>query len=113
MTLSVSRITGNVESVTVSVPAVDDNSRMHVPSPIYRRIPLLWMTLGILFVFLGLVTVSDDVQFPLFLGIGLLCIARALWIYQARWKFFRTNKIKSLRSMQNIDRANTTPTKSE
>jgi len=102
-----------VESVTVSVQAFYDNSLMLLPDPIYRRIPLFWMTLGILFLFLGLITGKEYSQFPLYLGVGFLCIARALWIYQARWKFFRKNEIKTMKSTQIIDRAKLPPTKSK
>ena len=102
-----------MEWVTVSVQAFDDNSLMLLPDPIYRRIPLFWMTLGILFLFLGLITGKEYAQFPLYLGVGFLCIARALWIYQARWKFFRKNEIKTMKSTQIIDRANLPPTKSK
>ena len=78
---------------------------MLLPDPIYRRIPLFWMTLGILFLFLGLITGSEYERFPLYLGVGSLCIARALWIYQARWKYFRRNEIRMMKSTQIIDRA--------
>ena len=86
---------------------------MLLPDPIYRRIPLFWMTLGILFLFLGLISGTDYAQFPLYLGVGFLCIARALWIYQARWKFFRKNEIRTMKSTQIIDRAKLPPTKSK
>lgn len=102
-----------MEWVTVSVQAFDDNSLMLLPDPIYRRIPLFWMTLGILFLFLGLITGKEYSQFPLYLGVGFLCIARALWIYQARWKFFRKNEIKTMKSTQIIDRSKLPPTKSK
>ena len=98
-----------MESVTVSAPDADDNRRMLLPDPIYRRIPLFWMTLGILFLLLGLIAGRQYALFPLYLGIGLLCIARALWIYQARWKYFRRNEIETMRSTQIIDRSKQPP----
>jgi hypothetical protein len=82
---------------------------MLLPQSIYRRIPLFWMTLGILFLFLGLIAGRQYAQFPLYLGVGLLCIARALWIYQARWKYFRRNEIETMRSTQIIDRPKEPP----
>ena len=87
-----------------------DNDCMLVPESIYRRIPLFWMTLGILFLLLGLIAGRQYALFPLYLGVGLLCIARALWIYQARWKYFRRNEIETMRSTQIIDRSKEPPT---
>ena len=82
---------------------------MLLPDSIYRRIPLFWMTLGILFLFLGFAAGPQYAQFPLYLGVGLLCIARALWIYQARWKYFRRNQIETMRSTQIIDHSKEPP----
>jgi len=78
---------------------------MLLPDNIYRRIPLYWMVLGILFLFLGAIVGTSYTLFPLYLGAGFLCIARSLWIYQARWKYFRRNEFRTMSSTQIIDRA--------
>jgi hypothetical protein len=77
---------------------------MRVPDNIYMRIPLLWMVLGILFMFLGTIVGMSYTLFPLYIGAGFLCIARSLWIYQARWKYFRKNEFRTMSSTQIIDR---------
>ena len=78
---------------------------MLLPDNIYRRIPLYWMVLGILFLFLGAIVGTSYTLFPLYIGAGFLCIARSLWIYQARWKYFRRNEFRTMSSTQIIDRA--------
>ena len=76
---------------------------MLLPDNIYKRIPLWWMVLGILFLFLGAIVGSGYTLFPLYIGAGFLCIARSLWIYQARWKYFRKNEFRTMSSTQIID----------
>ena len=78
---------------------------MLVPDNVYKRIPLLWMVLGILLMFLSAIVGTRYTLFPLYVGAGFLCIARSLWIYQARWKYFRKNELRKMGSTQIIDRA--------
>jgi len=82
---------------------------MLLPDNIYQKIPRFWMVLGIMFVMLALVTGPSYDLFPIYLGVGFLCIGRSLWIYQARWKYFLKNEVKSMRSTQIIDRAKVEP----
>ena len=77
---------------------------MLLPDNVYKRIPLWWMVLGILFLFLGAIVGSGYTLFPLYIGAGFLCIARSLWIYQARWKYFLKNDVKTMHATQVIDR---------
>jgi hypothetical protein len=51
------------------------------------------MALGILCLMLGAMAGRDVSYFPFYMGCGFLCIGRSLWIYQARWKYFRKHKI--------------------
>jgi hypothetical protein len=76
---------------------------MLVPDTVYKRIPLLWMVLGILLMFLSAIVGTAYTLFPLYIGAGFLCIARSLSIYQARWKYFRKNELRKMRSTQTID----------
>ena len=62
------------------------------------------MLLGILFLFLGALSGTGYVLFPIYLGAGFLCIGRSLWIYQARWKYFLKHDVKTMRASQAIDR---------
>ena len=71
---------------------------------VYKRVPLFWMVIGILFLFLGLSAGSGFSLLPAYLALGTLCIARGIWIYQARWRHHRKNQIHILRSTQIIDR---------
>mgnify|MGYP001824701826 CR=1 FL=1 len=74
-----------------------------LPDNIYKRLPLFWMELRILFQILGAIVGSGYTLFPLYIGAGFLCIARSLWIYQARWKYFRRNEFRTMSSTQIID----------
>lgn len=77
---------------------------MLLPDNIYRRIPQYWMLIGIAFLLLGLIVGKSYPLFPAYLGFGVLCIGRSIWIYQARWKHHHKHEMKILRSTQIIDR---------
>jgi hypothetical protein len=64
---------------------------------IYKRIPLFWMILGLLFLFFGLSGGSDLQYFLAYIGFAVLCIGRSIWIYQARWKFHKRNQVSIMR----------------
>lgn len=66
---------------------------MLLPDGLYKRIPLLWMTGGIMFLLLGLGAGPEVDFFFAYLLLGAGCVARAMWIYQARWKFYQRNKV--------------------
>lgn len=76
---------------------------------VYRRVPQYWMLIGIAFLLLGLIVGSSYALFPAYLGFGILCIGRSVWIYQARWKHHHKNEMKILRSTQVIDRPTAAP----
>ena len=78
---------------------------MLLPDNIYRRIPQFWMLICILFLLLGASAGSDVDFLPAYFALGVLCIARSIWIYQARWQFHRRNEMKTMHSTQIIDRA--------
>jgi len=62
------------------------------------------MLIGILFLLFGLVVGSTYTLFPAYIGFGVLCIARSIWIYQARWQYHRKNEMRIMHSTQIIDR---------
>lgn len=66
---------------------------MLIPEGIYRRIPLFWLLLGVLFLFLGLFGGSDLPYFFAYIGLAILGIGRGIWVYQARWKFHKRNEM--------------------
>lgn len=79
---------------------------MLVSDRMYKRIPKIWLFMGILFLLLGLVA-GRDIQYffayPLF---GSLCIARAFQIYLHRRKFNRRSRMVVLTETQKIQREN-------
>ena len=78
---------------------------MLVPDWIYTRIPQIWMSIGLLFLFIGLAAGPDFRLFYVYLLLGLVCLIRALYIYQCRRRFHRRNRIAFLHETQVIDRA--------
>ena len=60
----------------------------------YRLIPRFWLLIGILFLFFGL-TAGPDIKFyPAYITLGLLCVTRSIWIYQARWRHHKRNELR-------------------
>jgi len=78
---------------------------MLVPDWLYSRIPYIWLSIGLLFLVIGLAAGPDFRLFYAYLMLGLVCLARALYIYQARRRFHRRNRIAFLHETQVIDRA--------
>ena len=76
---------------------------MLVSDRLYKRIPQFWFLIGVLFLLLGLSAGTDVRLFPAYLAIGLLCIARSIWIYQARWRYYNKNQVSIMRSTMIID----------
>jgi cell division protein FtsW (lipid II flippase) len=75
-----------------------------VPDWLYSRIPHIWLSIGLLFLFVGLVAGPDFRLFYAYLLLGLICLFRALYIYQARRRFHRRKRIAFLNETQVIDR---------
>lgn len=82
---------------------------MLLPEGIYRRIPQYWMLIGILFLVLGLFVGTTYRLFPAYLGFGILCVARSIWIYQARWHFHKRNELRMTQSIQVTRRSSREP----
>lgn len=78
---------------------------------IYKRVPLFWMIIGILFLLLGMSAGPSFSMFPAYLALGVLCVSRSIWIYQARWRHHRRNQVNILRSTQIIDRKSLPPSR--
>jgi hypothetical protein len=101
----------NVRQVTEFPPLTTENTCMLLSDGVYKRIPLFWTVIGSLFLFLGLSAGTGFSLFPAYLGLGTLCIARGVWIYQARWRHHRKNQVNILRSTQIIDRKSLPPSR--
>ena len=78
---------------------------MWLPSPIYERVPQFWLLLGLLFFAFGLYLGFDFNLIFVYLGIGLLCIGRSAWIFQAR--HLQRSKQASHSEEQAADKAST------
>jgi len=57
---------------------------MWLPSPIYERVPQFWLLLGLLFFAFGLYLGFEFNLIFIYLGIGILCVARSAWVFQVR-----------------------------
>ena len=75
---------------------------------VYKRIPQFWLVIGFVFLFLGLSVGSDYRYFPAYIGFGFLCVARGIWIYQARWKVSHKNRLSIARSPRVVQHDNST-----
>jgi hypothetical protein len=60
---------------------------MWIPAPVYERIPQFWLLLGLLFLALGIYIGFDFELIFFYLGLGLVCVARGIWIQLLRLRF--------------------------
>ncbi len=79
------------------------NSLMLLSDRMYKRIPQFWFLIGVLFLFLGMSAGAEVSFFAAYLVLGVLCIARSIWIYQARWRYHNKNQVSIMRSTMIID----------
>ena len=79
------------------------NTAMLVSDRVYKRIPQFWLLIGVLFLLLGISAGAEVSLFPAYLAIGLLCVARSIWIYQARRHYHKKNQVSIIRSTMIID----------
>lgn len=60
---------------------------MWLPSPIYERIPQFWLLMGLMFFAFGLYLGFEYQLIFAYLGLGVLCAGRSVWIFQTRRLF--------------------------
>jgi fumarate reductase subunit C len=77
---------------------------MLVPDWLYSRIPHIWLSIGLVFLLIALVAGPHFRLFYAYLLLGVICLARALYIYQARRRFHRRNRVAFLHETQVIHR---------
>ncbi len=77
---------------------------MLLPDHIYRRIPLFWMIMGVLFLVFGLMAGPDFRFFSAYMLLGLLSLGRSLWLYQARQRVARRSEVAVLTETQRMER---------
>lgn len=76
---------------------------MLVPDWIYARIPYIWLAIGLLFLLIGLAAGPEFRLFYAYILFSLVCLFRALYVYQARRRFHRRNRVAFLHETQVID----------
>ena len=76
---------------------------MLVPDWIYARIPYIWLAIGLLFLLIGLAAGPEFQLFYAYILFSLVCLFRALYVYQARRRFHRRNRVAFLHETQVID----------
>ncbi len=76
---------------------------MLVPDWIYSRIPYIWLCIGLLFLLIGLAAGPEFRLFYAYILFSLVCLFRALYVYQARRRFHRRNRVAFLHETQVID----------
>jgi hypothetical protein len=76
---------------------------MLVPDWIYSRIPYIWLSIGLLFLLIGLAAGPEFRLFYAYILFSLVCLFRALYVYQARRRFHRRNRVAFLHETQVID----------
>jgi len=77
---------------------------MLLPDHIYRRIPHLWMIMGILFLVFGLMAGPDFRFFGAYMLMGVASIIRSIWLFQARQRVARRREVNVLTATQRMER---------
>lgn len=75
---------------------------MLVSDSVYQRIPKIWLSIGILFLLLGLLAGPDFKYFYAYLLLSAACIVRSMQIRYYRQKMNRRRKIAILTETQQI-----------
>ncbi len=76
---------------------------MLLPDHLYRRVPLFWMIMGVLLVIFGLIAVPDFRLFSAYMLLGLTCLGRSIWLYQARQRVARHSEVTVLTDTQKME----------
>ena len=63
---------------------------MHIPTPIYERIPQFWLLLGLLFMTAGTYLGFEYSLSFVYFGVGFVCCLWSLWIFSMRLRHRQT-----------------------
>lgn len=77
---------------------------MLLPDHIYRRIPHCWLIMGLLFLVFGLMAGPDFRFFGAYMLLGVVCIVRSIWLFQARQRIARRSEVRVLTATQRMER---------
>ena len=78
--------------------------RMLLPDNIYKRIPKIWLFMGIMFLLFGLIAGSDFRYFGAYMLLGFVSIVRSIWLYSVRQRVVRRAEVSVLTETQKLDR---------
>ena len=68
---------------------------MWLPTPVYERVPDFWVLLALLFFSLALYIGFDFALFPLYVAVGVGCLARGAWISISRFRYRGARKAEA------------------
>ena len=77
---------------------------MLMSDDLYGRVPHIWLLMGLFFLVLGLIADSGVRFYYVYPALGLICIARAFYVYRLRRKFNRRYLTTVLTETQIIER---------
>jgi len=80
---------------------------MLLPDSLYRRVPHFWLLMGCFLIFYSLVAWPDPRYFFGCLFLGIVSIARASWLFQARRRVVRRAEVTVLTATQKLERNRT------
>ncbi len=77
---------------------------MLLPDSVYRRIPLIWMIMGVLFFVLAFTAGSDLRLVGVYLLVSFVSIGRSLWLFSARNSITKHSEVVVLTETQKMER---------
>jgi hypothetical protein len=77
---------------------------MLLPDSLYRRIPQIWMLMGVFFIIFALMAGPDFRFFGVYLLLGFASIVRSFWVQAARRRIARGREVTVLTETQKLDR---------
>ena len=77
---------------------------MLLPDSVYRRIPLIWMIMGVLFFVLAFTAGSDLRLVGVYLLVSFVSIGRSLWLFSARSSVTKHSEVVVLTETQKMER---------
>jgi nicotinamide riboside transporter PnuC len=77
---------------------------MLLPDSVYRRIPLIWMIMGVLFIVLAFTAGSDLRLVGVYVLVGFVSIGRSFWLFSARNSVTKHSKVVVLTETQKMER---------
>ncbi len=77
---------------------------MWLPDSIYDRVPQFWLLMGLLFFAFGLYLGFEFELIFVYLGLGVFCVGRSIWIYKIRAQYRKLTFTTIQQAPQSVDR---------